>query len=103
MTQDTRTPIGYIYKIHCTLPEISGVYIGKTTRTIKQRFKQHCGKTGSNSKIGKAIQLYGPQNFVVTELAVAYTQDDLSDWNVTLFESTTVLNTVSMWLKVVKG
>ena len=79
MTQDTRTPIGYIYKIHCTLPEVSGVYIGKTTRTIKQRFKQHCGKTGSNSKIGKAIQLYGPQNFVVTELAVAYTQDDLSD------------------------
>lgn len=79
MTQDNRTCIGYIYKIQCTIPEVSGVYIGKTTRTIKQRFKQHCSKTGSHSKIGKAIQLYGAHNFVVTELAVAHTQEELSN------------------------
>lgn len=79
MDTDSRTPIGYVYKIYCTLPDVSGVYIGKTTRTIDQRFKQHCGKTGSRSQIGIAIQRYGAENFKVEELAIAYSQDELSN------------------------
>lgn len=73
----TLKPFGYIYKIECLLPTVAGVYIGATVRTIKQRFKQHCSKTGRGTAIGKAIAKYGSSNFSITQLAVAYSRQEL--------------------------
>ena len=50
-------------------------YVGKTTRTIKIRFSNHC--VSKNQVISKAIKKYGKENFIVQELAVSYSKKEL--------------------------
>lgn len=49
---------GIVYKITNLINGKS--YVGITTRTLKQRFKEHCN---ADSGIGRAIRKYGKENF----------------------------------------
>uniref|UniRef100_UPI00352AC5B1 GIY-YIG nuclease family protein n=1 Tax=Aerococcus urinaeequi TaxID=51665 RepID=UPI00352AC5B1 len=51
-------------------------YVGITTRTIKQRFSEHCK---ANFGIGKAIKKYGESNFTVHEIDKAETWEELCE------------------------
>lgn len=57
-------------------------YIGQTTRTIKQRFWQHCNNAKNNKHLcpllTRAIKKYGKENFTLQEIAVAYNQKQLN-------------------------
>lgn len=70
--------VGYIYRIDSLLPELSGCYIGQTTRTVNQRWRQHI----NNGKHGKihfddVMHFYGVDNFKCTQIAVAHSKDEL--------------------------
>lgn len=61
--------LGKIYKI---TNKINGkVYIGQTTKSLKERFQKHCWNTGKtdlyhfNMAIKKAIKKYGKNNFTI--------------------------------------
>lgn len=58
----------YVYKIINKLN--SDFYIGKTTRDIKFRFKQHCylSVSGSDTHLHRAIRKYGQDNFEIVLL-----------------------------------
>ena len=64
--------MGYIYKI---TNNINGkVYIGQTTRTIKDRWKQHINDSKSKTNLPyfhKAINKYGPENFSIEKIIEA--------------------------------
>ena len=49
-------------------------YIGVTTRTISERFKEHCK---AQSAIGKTIRKYGEENFSVIRLDYARSKEEL--------------------------
>ena len=51
-------------------------YVGITTRTIEQRFSEHCK---ADSGIGKAIRKYGKDNFTVHEIDKADTWAELCE------------------------
>jgi len=53
-----------VYKITCKISK--KVYIGLTSKTIDQRFKEHIkdSKNGSNSKFHAAIRKHGSENFL---------------------------------------
>ena len=54
--------MGYIYKIYNDFDD--KIYIGKTTRTVEQRFIEHYNNTsGSNSYIDYSMKKYGLQHF----------------------------------------
>ena len=55
--------MGYIYKIINDIDD--KVYIGKTTRTLKVRFQEHCYEKRGNSKLHNAIQKYGAEHFSI--------------------------------------
>ena len=42
-------------------------YIGKTVKTIEDRFKRHCRSVqqGSNTYLHRAMRLYGPESFTI--------------------------------------
>jgi group I intron endonuclease len=64
---------GYVYLI---TNKINGKqYVGKTIRTIKIRFDNHC--RSKNQVISKAIKKYTKENFIVQELAIAYSKKEL--------------------------
>lgn len=64
---------GYIYLI---TNKINGKqYVGKTIRTIKVRFDNHC--RNERQVISKAIKKYGKENFIVQELAITYNKKEL--------------------------
>ena len=61
--------LGKIYKI---TNKINGkVYVGQTTKTLKERFEKHCWGTTKkdsyhfNMAIKKAIKKYGKENFTI--------------------------------------
>ena len=43
------------------------IYIGKTTRTIEKRWKQHCGDK-TNDYFHNAIRKYKPENFYIQKI-----------------------------------
>lgn len=51
-------------------------YVGQTVKSIKHRFKQHCKI--SKSYISKAIKKYGKENFIIKEIDIAYSQQELN-------------------------
>lgn len=59
--------MGYIYKI---TNNINGkIYIGKTTRTIRERWKEHLEQTNyKKSKFYNALNKYGIDNFTIEEI-----------------------------------
>ena len=73
-----------IYQITNT---INGkIYIGKTIKTIEQRFKQHISvsrrqtATQSNTVLHRAIRKYGTESFTITELESGFnSEDDLNE------------------------
>lgn len=73
--------VGCVYCIENTLN--GKRYIGITTRTIKERFVEHCK---AKSYIGKAIRKYGVENFKLYELAVANSREELCNLEVYYIE-----------------
>lgn len=70
--------------VYCIENALNGKrYIGITTRTIKERFAEHCK---AKSYIGKAIRKYGVENFKLYELAVANSREELCDLEVYYIE-----------------
>lgn len=66
--------MGIIYKI--TSPS-QKIYVGQTTRSLEQRYKEHC-KPKENSIISNAIMKYGPDNMKIEILC--YCEDaELND------------------------
>ena len=57
--------MGYIYKIENIIS--NKIYIGQTTRTIEERWKEHC-KATDNYKIHQAMRKYGINNFSISLL-----------------------------------
>lgn len=56
-------------------------YVGITTRTLNQRFKQHCvfkpSRKTKKSAIAEAIQLHGKENFKIEQIDIAATIEEL--------------------------
>ncbi len=75
---------GRIYKI--TNMITGRIYIGQTTKTIKQRFNAHMFGANHNSKnyIHRSMRKYGIENFIVEEIGIAYSLSELNqkeyDW-----------------------
>ena len=74
--------MGYIYKI---TNDVNGkVYIGKTVKTIEERFKEHLRNSRKqyadiyNSHLSRAIRYYGKEHFSVS-LVGEYPNDELND------------------------
>lgn len=64
-----------IYRI---VNKINGkIYIGQTTRSIEERWNNHCNNKESVSAIAAAIKKYGRDSFKIEELAKADSQDQL--------------------------
>lgn len=65
------------FKIYLIKNNINGkVYIGKTKKSIEERWKEHIKKAKNriNRRLYDAINKYGPENFTVSELD--FTNDD---------------------------
>lgn len=59
--------MGYIYKITNNIND--KIYIGKTTRTLEIRFKEHCNNTsGCKSALYNAICKYGKEHFKISKV-----------------------------------
>jgi len=76
MSQSQKLKIGYIYVIENNFDD--KVYIGLTTKTIKERFAQHVqaanSERGRNTILHHFMAKHGPHNFTVRELRrVEYT------------------------------
>ena len=52
-------------------------YIGQTTRSVKQRFKEHAN---APYRIGKAIRAHGADMFVLAILKVCYSKEEMDFW-----------------------
>ena len=52
-------------------------YIGQTTKTAEERFKEHMY---SPHYIGNAIRKHGAENFVIAILKVCYSKAELAFW-----------------------
>ena len=70
----------YIYKVTNI---INGkLYIGQTTRFIQDRWERHINDALSNrldTHFARAIRKYGPENFVVEQIDVASSQEELNE------------------------
>ena len=52
-------------------------YVGQTTRTVEERFKEHAK---ADSYIGNAIRAHGEDMFVIAILKVCYSKEELDKW-----------------------
>ena len=52
-------------------------YVGQTTRSVEQRFKEHAKDP---YYIGNAIRKHGAENFVIAILKVCYNKAELNFW-----------------------
>lgn len=66
---------GFIYTIIDGTNDFE--YIGQTTKTVEERFKQH---TQADSYIGHVIRARGEDLFVVAVLKVCHSKDELDFW-----------------------
>jgi len=91
MVKKENRPYGYIYKATNT---INGkVYIGKTTKTIKERWTKHIEKANelrnlreanptekiSGTHLNNAILKYGPKAFSLTQEDIADSKAELKE------------------------
>lgn len=76
MPEQDSKPFGYIY---CALNTINGkCYVGQTSRTIAQRWWQHCNQSGKKSLLTLAVAKYGADAFVIDELDTASSRQELN-------------------------
>lgn len=69
----------WIYKI--TNIQNHKVYIGQTTRPIKDRFNRHINDALNNildTHFARAIRKYGKENFIIEEIDNANNQEELN-------------------------
>ena len=69
----------YIYKITNNLN--NKVYIGQTIRPVEDRWKRHINDALNNvldTHFARAIRYYKPENFSLTIIDTADTQDELN-------------------------
>lgn len=67
-------------RIYCIENKINHKkYIGLTTRSIKERFSEHCK---ADTVIGEAIRKYGVDNFICYEVDNAQSKNELSELEV---------------------
>ena len=52
-------------------------YVGQTTRTLEQRWREHCSNSSRCTYLHNAIEKYGKENFKVEQIDVALDQDEL--------------------------
>ena len=65
-----------IYKI---TNRINGnVYIGQTSKSLKQRWSQHCRRYSCCQALKNAILKYGKENFTIEQIDVACDRDELN-------------------------
>ena len=70
----------YIYQITNTVD--GKIYIGKTTKTIEERFQRHAYNANAKSQthLHRAIRKYGTEAFTITELESGFnSEDDLNE------------------------
>ena len=71
----------FIYKITNTVN--NKAYIGQSIRPIEQRFKRHISDATNNildTHFARAIRKYGQNKFVIEQIDVANSQDELNKW-----------------------
>lgn len=69
----------WIYKI--TNIQNNKIYIGQTIRPIEQRFQRHISDALNNiidTHFARAIRKYGKENFIIEQIDIAQTQDELN-------------------------
>lgn len=80
-----------MYKIYVMWNNTNGKgYVGSTTGTIEERFKDHVRKAehNTNNKFHKAIRDSGPEAFSIAELYTAETTDELARMEAYYIQST---------------
>ena len=91
MVKEDKAPHGYIYK--ATNTNNGKNYIGKTEKTIAERWSKHLDNAKelmrardanplekiSGTHLDNAINLYGPSAFVLTQEDVAYSKEELNE------------------------
>ena len=53
-------------------------YIGQTTRSLQQRWREHCSTRSGCTYLHNAIEKYGKENFRVEQIDVALDQEELN-------------------------
>lgn len=76
MAESDSKPYGVIYLVTNTVT--GKVYIGQTTRSIEQRWGQHCYYADSR-RLGPSIRKHGKDAFVVEKIAEARSKQELDD------------------------
>jgi len=92
--------MGYIYKITNTIT--GGIYIGQTTKTLEERFRNHIrdvSKVGNNKfksyPLYRDMKKYGKNNFVIELVKYVENNEDLNNleiYYIKLFNSYRVYN-----------
>lgn len=68
-----------VYLIQCTLN--NRFYVGKTTRTLRERWLEHCRDARNSRRPGdlyEDLRRFGAEAFTIRELGVAYCQRRLN-------------------------
>lgn len=52
-------------------------YVGQTTRTLEQRWREHCCKSSQCTYLHHAIEKYGKENFKVEQIDIALDKEEL--------------------------
>ena len=52
-------------------------YVGQTTRTLEQRWREHCAANSQCTYLHNAIVKYGKENFKVEQIDIALDQEEL--------------------------
>lgn len=68
---------GRIYKIQNILD--NKLYVGKTTKELSSRWNEHCTGHGSAKYLYAAIQRWGVENFVISQIIEVATEHELND------------------------
>lgn len=65
--------------VYLIINKINGKqYVGQTTHAVQKRWKAHCGKNNKCTAIGRAIQKYSKENFIVKTIYIANSMEELN-------------------------